>query len=272
MMTSRIPFALAVLALSLGTVPFGLAHASEGKTPEAKGLAIAQESREKNRGFGNLKAHLTMVLRNKQKKESRRQLRVQTLEVKGAGDRNLLIFDYPKNVKGTALLAHSYKTKDDDQWLYLPALKRVKRISSSNRSGSFMGSEFSYEDLSTPEVEKYTYKYLRDETCGELKLTCSVSEQIPTSKGSGYSRQVVWRDRDELRSWKVEFYDRKGSHLKTLTATDYKKYLDRYWRAEKMEMVNHLTGKSTVLLYKDFVFNAKMNPKDFTRMGLKRTR
>ena len=254
------------------SIPFPYGNASQSKTPGETGLAIARESREKNRGFGNFKATLTMTLRSKQGEESQRQLRIKTLETKNDGDRNLIVFDYPKDVKGTALLAHSYKLKDDDQWLYLPALKRVKRISGSNRTGSFMGSEFSYEDMSAQEVEKYTYKYLRDETCGELKLTCSVLEQTPTGKDSGYSRQLVWRDRDELRSWKIEYYDRRGAHLKTLTSTNYNKYLNRYWRAEKMEMVNHLTGKSTVLLYKDFVFNGSMNAKDFTRTGLKNAR
>ena len=99
--------------------------------------------------------------------------------------------------------------------LYLPALKRVKRISSSNRSGSFMGSEFAYEDMSAQEVERFTYRYLRDEPCGDL--TCTVSERIPVDRKSGYRRQLVWHDRDELRVRKVEYYDRKDAHLKTLT-------------------------------------------------------
>ena len=76
------------------------------------------------------------------------------------------MFDEPRDVKGTALLIHAHRESADDQWLYLPALKRVKRISSSNQSGSFMGSEFAYEDMSSPEVEKFTYMYLRDEPVG----------------------------------------------------------------------------------------------------------
>ena len=94
----------------------------------------------------------------------------------------------------------------------MPALKRVKRISASNRSGSFMGSEFSYEDMGVPEVEKFKHKFLRDEPCGELM--CTVSERIPLDKKSGYSRQIVWRDKGELRDQKIEYYDRKGAHLK----------------------------------------------------------
>ena len=95
--------------------------------------------------------------------------------------------------------------------LYLPALRRVKRISSANRSGSFMGSEFAYEDLTPREVEEFTYRYLRDEPRGDL--TCTVTERTPVDDKSGYTRQVVWRDQDALRVWKVEYYDRKDAHL-----------------------------------------------------------
>ena len=109
-----------------------------------------------------------------------------------------------------------------------------------------MGSEFSYEDLGAQQVAKYTYQYLRDEACGTL--ACTVVEQAPTAKRSAYRRQVVWRDKTEMRAWKIAYYDRKNAHLKTLTFGKYTRYLDRYWRAGEMRMVNHLTGKSTVML------------------------
>ena len=134
-----------------------------------------------------------------------------------------------------------------------------------------MGSEFSYEDLSPPEVEKFTYRYLRDEPCGDL--ACTVCERFPVDKkASGYSRQVVWQDKDELRTWKVEYYDRKDAHLKTLTIGKYQQYLDKYWRAGEMNMVNHLTGKSTVLTWADYQFRTKLRERDFSKTGLKRAR
>ncbi len=240
-------------------------------TPEEIGLKIATDSRARDDGFGNFTANQVMVLRNKQGQESRRQLRIKVLEVADDGNKSLTVFDEPRDVKGTALLTHAHKHEADDQWLYLPALKRVKRISSSNRSGSFMGSEFSYEDLSDQEVEKFTYRYLRDEPCGDL--TCTVCERFPVDKkASGYSRQVVWRDKDELRVWKVEYYDRKDAHLKTLTVGNYKQYLDRYWRTGEMNMVNHLTGKSTVLTWSDYQFQTNLRDRDFSKTGLKRAR
>ncbi len=247
------------------------AHA-ESATPEETGLKIAQDSRAREEGFGNFTAQQTMVLRNKHGQESRRQLRVKVLEVPRDGDKSLFVFDEPRDVQGTALLihAHAHRESADDQWLYLPALKRVKRISSSNRSGSFMGSEFAYEDLTAQVVEKFTYRYLRDEPCGDL--ICTVSERFPVDKKSGYSRQLVWRDKDALRVWKVQYYDRKDAHLKTLTLENYEQYLDRYWRAGEMTMENHLTGKSTVLTWTDFQFQTDLDDRDFTRTGLKRAR
>ena len=265
---SMLPFfALCLITLTyLGATP----AYSESPTPEEIGLKIAEDSRARESGFGNFTAQQTMVLRNKHGQESHRQLRVKILEVSDDGDKSLFVFDEPRDVRGTALLIHAHRESADDQWLYLPALKRVKRISSSNRSGSFMGSEFAYEDLTAEAVEKFTYRYLRDEPCGEL--TCTVSERMPVDKKSGYSRQVVWRDKDELRVWKVAYYDRKDAHLKTLTLGNYQQYLERHWRAGEMTMENHLTGKITVLTWSDFQFQTDLDERDFTRTGLKRVR
>lgn len=243
---------------------------AQTETPEKIGLKIAEESRAREEGFGNFTAQQLMVLRNKQGQESRRRLRVQVLEMPDDGDRSLFVFDEPRDVRGTAFLVHAHRQDADDQWLYLPALRRVKRINSANRSGSFMGSEFAYEDLTPQEVEKFTYRYLRDEPCGDL--TCTVTERKTVDGKSGYSRQVVWRDKEELRVWKMQYYDRKDAHLKTLTMNGYARYLDRYWRAGEMEMVNHLTGKSTLLTWTDYQFQTDLDDGDFTQTGLRRAR
>ena len=260
---------LLVLALACFCVPCADALAQE-ETPEDKGLRIVQETNARDDGFEDFTAGLTMVLRDRQGRESIRQMRFKVLEVTGDGDKSLFVFDQPRDVQGTALLTHAHANTQDDQWLYLPALKRVKRINASTRSGSFMGSEFSYEDMSQPEVEEYTYTYLRDEPCGEL--TCTVIEHVPVEEKSGYSRKVVWQDTDELRAWKMDLYDRRGSHLKTLTFADYERYLDRYWRAGEQTMVNHLTGASTVLKWTDFRFRTNLEDGEFTQTALRRVR
>ena len=257
-----------VLAIAAWAVEPSVGRAAD--SAEEAGLKIATEARERQKGFGNFTASLTMILRNKRGQESQRELRLKVIEVEGDGDRTLFVFDRPRDVRGTAFLVHAHKDEPDEQWLYLPALKRVKRISSSKQSGSFMGSEFSYEDLSAVEIEKYTHRHLRDESCGEFE--CTVLERIPLSKHSGYSRQLVWLDQEELRTMQVHFFDRRDEHLKTMAAEDYEKYLDRYWRGGEITMTNHLTGKSTVLHWTDYEFGTDLDVGDFTRTALKRVR
>lgn len=240
------------------------------ETPEEQGLAIAQEADKRDSGFGDFTAELVMTLRNKQGEESLRDMRSKTLEVEGDGDKTLTIFDRPEDVKGTALLTFSHKKGSDDQWLYLPALKRVKRIASNNKSGPFMGSEFAYEDISSQEVEKYTYKYLKDEPLDGEDMF--VFERYPVDKNSGYTRQVVWMDKSEYRIRKIDYYDRKNSLLKTLTFNDYKQYKDKFWRASVMEMVNHQTGKSTTLSWDNYQFGIGLKDREFDRNALKRAR
>ncbi|MEN8721104.1 MAG: outer membrane lipoprotein-sorting protein [Oceanococcaceae bacterium] len=247
-----------------------LALPAVAQTPEERGLEIATEADARDAGWGDSASTMTMTLRNKQGQESVREMRSRSLEVADDGDKSMIIFDEPKDVRGTALLTFSKKTGDDDQWLYLPALKRTKRIASSNKSGPFMGSEFAYEDLSSQEVEKYTYKYLRDE---ELNgINCFVSERFPVDTNSGYTRQVVWIDQERYIPLKVEFYDRKESLLKTLTMHDYQQYKDKHWRPDRLEMVNHQTGKSTTLAFSDYNFDQGFAERDFDSAALARIR
>lgn len=242
----------------------------QAETDEEKGLAIAKESKVRGDGWGDMKSEMLMVLRNSQGQESVREIRLQSLEMADDGDKSLSIFDKPLDVKGTAFLSFSHIEGADDQWLYLPALKRVKRIASRNKSGPFMGSEFSFEDLSSFEIEKYTYKYLMDEPCGEE--TCFVVEQYPVDKNSGYTRRVVWIDQSEYRLQKVEFYDRKNSALKTLTYHDYALYLERFWRPGMMKMENLQSKKGTDLKWSNYEFRTGLRDKDFNKNTLKRAR
>ncbi len=233
------------------------------ESSQEKGLALAKAADTYDKGFKDISADLEMTLRNRKGDESIRNIRSLVLEVDGDGDKSMSIFDDPADVKGTVSLTFSHGLKPDDQWLYLPALKRVKRISSKNKSGPFMGSEFAFEDISSQEVEKYTYNYLRQEPCEQW--TCDVLERIPAYKYSGYTKQNVWIEHDNYRVRKVEFYDRKKALLKTLTYSDYKQYKEHYWRASRMEMVNHQTKKSTVLNWKEYRFDTGLSDKDFHR-------
>lgn len=257
----------------LGTLLGGSAAGFElTGTPEEQGLQIAMENDRRDRGFKDSTADLKMILENAHGQTSARSLKIKTLEVPDLdeGDKTLTVFEEPRDVSGTALLSFAHITTPDDQWLYLPALKRVKRIASANKSGPFMGSEFAYEDFTAQEVKKYKYKFLRTEACGELQ--CYVVEQYPVYEHSGYTKMIAWIDTEEFRNQKIEFYDRKESLLKTLTFSKYRKYLDTHWRPLDMYMVNHQTGKKTRLTYTDYAFQTGLTDKDFSRDKLKQVR
>lgn len=240
------------------------------ETPQREGYRIYEEMDRRDQGFGDVISRQEMVLRNKRGQESRRALRMMILEGQEDGDKMLIVFEKPMDIKGTALLTHGHIKRDDDQWLYLPALGRVKRISGASKAGSFMGSEFSFEDLGTQEIEDYSYLLLsKEEYQGEEMF---LVERIPIDKKSGYSRQVTWIDQSEYRLHKVDFYDRKKALLKTLTVSGYKRYLDTYWRPDSFLMVNHQTGKSTQINVSDYNFQTGLKEKDFTKNSLKRIR
>lgn len=240
------------------------------ETAEEKGRAIAIESDNRDKGWADSSADMKMVLRNRHGKESTRKIRVTNLEMENDGDKGLTVFDHPRDVKGTAFLSYSHSLVPDEQWIYLPALKRVKRISSSNKSGPFMGSEFAYEDISSFEIPKYSYLYLRDEVLDGQD--CFVLELRPQYKHSGYTKSIVWIDKEEYRTQRIDYYDRKDSLLKTQRFKDYKQYLGQYWRAHTQTMENQQNGKSTTLYWDNFQFKTGLTEKDFEKNDLKRQR
>lgn len=266
----RISIYAAITSLLLAIV-LPAPAATEAATPEEKGLNIAREADRRNSGFVNYRVDLEMILKSRDGKKSIRELRIKTLEINNDGDKTLIVFDTPGDIKGTSFLSFAHKTGDDEQWLYLPALKRVKRIASSNKSSPFMGSEFSYEDMAGQEVEKFTYKWLRDEILNEKNS--HVIEQYPADKeNSGYSRQVVWMDKDGYRVLKIEYYDKRGDLLKTLMLSGHRLYNGKFWKPLTLNMVNRQTGKSTVLEFKDYRFGVDLDEQDFTKNSLLRVR
>jgi len=240
--------------------------------PAARGLAIAQETDRRDLGWGDSKANMKMLLTNAYGETSEREMRFLSLERTDPdiGDWGLIVFDKPRDVDGTALLTYAKILEPDDQWMYLPAVKRVKRISSVNKSGPFMGSEFAFEDFSATEVGKFSYKWLRDEPCGDRQ--CHVVERVPLYEHSGYTRQVSWIDTTDYQSRKLDYYDRKGDLLKTLEFGDYRFYQDKYWRAHDLYMVNHTTKKTTRLTWQAYEFMAGLDEADFNKNSLKRNR
>lgn len=264
------------LAIPASADPGGLAaghwdEALVGLAAPEQGRALFAEKDRLESGYRDLRVDLEMVLRDQRGSESHRLLSISQLEMADAGDRLLVVFDSPKQIRGTALLCYSYTAEPDDQWLYLPAVKRVKRIASQNKSGPFLSSEFAFEDMMLQELDKFDYEFVGRERCGDLD--CYRVIRRPVDEHSGYSRQEVLLETQSLRIERIDYFDRVGRPLKTLEVTDYLLFEDRYWKAGRMRMDNLQTGKSTELLWHDYRFgNGLVAERDFSTNSLARAR
>ncbi len=235
---------------------------------EAKGVAVAQAAQRMDAGYGDELVAVRMVLHDARGASSERAIRIATLEGAEEGDRSLILFDSPRDQRGTALLTWNHAEREDDQWLYLPALRRVKKIAARNRSGPFAGSEFAFEDLTSEEISNYRWRFVDEVPCGERR--CYEVERIPVESWSGYSRQQVFYDVTTLRIERIEYYDRRQAHLKTLLASDWSLHQGRHWRAGHMDMRNHQTGRRTELIWSAHVFGNGLGLDDFSTAALQR--
>ncbi len=228
---------------------------------------LSKKSDATTDGFISSKSDMTMILINANNQKTVRKMKSVVLEGKN-GDKSLMEFLTPADVKGTKMLTHEHIDSDDDQWLYLPALKRAKRIASSNKSGSFMGSEFSYEDTANSSWEKFTYdKTLEDVVLDSVK--CYKGTRYPTDENSGYTKQITWIDKTTYLVKKIEYFDRKSELLKTAIFTDWKK-IDGVYLMGRIHMTNHQNKKQTILKWTNRQIKVALQDKDFTKRKLKR--
>ncbi len=262
--------AISSLALGLSFNAIAQTFPEWADTPEEqRGYEIATLADQSDNGFGDTVVDVEMKLQDAAGKVTVRKLNFSTLERENdtVGDKSLVVFNTPKDVEGTALLSHAQILKADNQWLFLPDLGRVKRISSANKSGPFVGSEFAFEDFTSLEVNKYTYKFLETtsiELDGET-LEVHAIERYPAYKKSGYARQIAYIDTTHHQLRQVDFYNRRNAKLKTLKLTDYRLYADKYWRAHKLSMTNDVFRKTTDLIYDDYKFDQGLTDRDFVK-------
>jgi outer membrane lipoprotein-sorting protein len=221
-------------------------------------------------GYRDIRSNVTMILADARGQTRKRHLDVYALELTPLGDRRKFVFNKPADIDGTAVLIHSNVVENDDQWIFLPAFKRVKRIASSNKSTPFVGSEFSYEDLASQEKEKYTNHYVDSTTLDGV--VCDVIERIPRFPHSAYSRLLAYIDRQDHRYRRVEYFDQSGKHIKTQYLEDYRLYDGRYLLPNKTVMVNHATGRQTTMLWDDIRLKTAQTDNQFTTNALKRIR
>lgn len=226
---------------------------------------IAKKSYDVMYGYKSSISMVDMVLINATGSENQRKFELKKLEGDN-GDKSLLTFVYPMDVKDTKLLSFEHIGSDDDQWLYLPELKRTKRILAKNKSGSFMGSEFSYEDISSQNYKKYDYAPIVKEDSFE-DTQCFVIERIPIDKNSAYSKQIVYVDKKTYLPKFGEYFDKQNKLLKKISFLEYAK-LSNIYRVKKIDMLNVQTNKRTTLIYTEDKINQDLNEDDFSQRVL----
>lgn len=236
------------------------------ESEQRRGLEIYTRQFLIDEGWLQMRSNMDMRLYDARGRESRRTVRKFVIEEDGVPDKTIGAFVDPPDIRGTVMLTWEQSYGADEQWLYIPSLKRTKKINAENKSGSFLGTEFAWEDISTSELSKYDYRYLGE---GEEGKTWKV-ERIPVYKFSGYSRQVTWVDKTNYQTIKVNYYDKKGDLLKTEIRKNFEQYVGRYWRPLYLEMINHQNKKRTVLIMSPYVIGDGVKAEWFKSFGLAR--
>ncbi|AJR05683.1 hypothetical protein H744_1c0658 [Photobacterium gaetbulicola Gung47] len=263
----RINIVKAFITATIAMLSLNAANAAVTKVEGLTGQQIAEKVAAMEDGYVGESRKLKFLIYDANNNETVREMEYFAKQYENRFDRSIVKFTYPAQLNGVRLLTHSKGADDDDQWLFLPSIKKVKRIATSNKSGAFMGSELAYEDISIRQLEKYQRILLGSEIIDGVESY--VIERTPIKANSGYSKQIIWRDQTNLLEIKTEFYDRKGDLLKVRKSMDWKKF-GKYWRAQTVEVFNVQTNKRTVMelseikLFEDFD-NVNFTPRRFQR-------
>lgn len=231
------------------------------------GLKVIENVYERPTGK-DTRADLTMTLINSRGDKRVRKIE-QFIRDFGKMEKKIMFFTSPADVRNTSFMNWSYdkEGKDDDQWIYLPALKKVKRISSDSKSDYFMGSDFTYDDLGDRHPSEDSHKLLKEENVqGE---DCYVVESIPKEEEYMYSRTVTWIIKDKWIGLKKEFYDEDGELLKILTVKKYEK-ISGYWKILQTEMHNVQKDHTTKMELKNVIIDSGIPDNKFTERMMKR--
>ena len=238
------------------------------------GEQVAKNINARNEGISQSRK-MQMILTDKRGKERIRET-ISYRKYFGDEKRTVIHYLIPRNVKKTAFLTFDYPDadKDDDQWLYLPAMRKVRRISASDRGDYFLGTDFTYEDIkkeSKVTLEDYTRKTLREEMLEGQPIY--VIEAIPVNAEVadelGYGKVIQWVDKNIWMTRKSEFYDTRGKLLKTTLFKDIKQ-IDSIWTAHRLEVDNHKTGHKTVFVFTDVIYDKEVRDDFFTQRAIRR--
>ncbi len=191
----------------------------------------------------------------------------------GDDEKLTLYFTGPTEVKGVGFLNFAYseaKKQDDDQWIYLPAFRQVRRIASSDKRGSFMGSEYAYIDIEKVRIGDYTQKVLREDTLNGRPVW--VIERTPKNdtiiNKTGYYKSVVWVDKERDLILQQTYSDAKGIEFKKLEVKKVEQ-VDSIWTVMQSDMINLSKNKRSSLIYSNVHYNVNLDDKFFQQSILK---
>jgi len=194
-----------------------------------------------------------------------RKLRIEYLEGDDGLDRTLIRFSYPRRMGGTGLLTIEQKARSNDQWLYLPSLRKVRRIASDAKTERFVESDFTYEDLQPEGLDGHTYTLVRTETADGRP--CHIVEAKPKS-ASGYARREIAVDAERWLPLRTRYFDADGKLLKTQLAAAIRQHEGRFWRPDRIEMADHRRDHKTLLIIQSRAINKGIDPGHFTERFL----
>jgi uncharacterized protein len=252
------------LLLSLGVIA--------GWPAAARADLSAREVMEKNylaTRLSGFTADVTIKLLSDKGQARVRQISIWSkLTANGIDSRVLMRFRAPADVKDTGFLQIENSRRDDDIWIYLPALSKTRRLVASNKKDSFFGTDFFYGDILLPTVDKYQHALLGRETVDgrPCYVIESVAASEETRRDSGYSKKVSWIDQESFVERKVDYYDLGSGLLKTQTTYDVRLVeTDRQrWMPMRREMVNHRTNHRTVYAFDRFEPETRLSDALFT--------
>ena len=245
-----------------------LAFGSMVAAETLSGRDIVQKVKDRPDG-DTRSSELSMTLINKGGSKRERKISSFAMDV-GKDTKQIMFFRYPNDVKGTGFLTVDYDdiSKDDDKWLYLPAMKKTRRISGkSSKTDYFMGSDFTYDDVGERNVDEDTHTLLREEKVDGVD--CWVVESVPKKSDEIFSKKVMWIRKDCLIAAKVEYYDKLGK-LHRFLKVEKVAQVDGFWAIAKMRLDNVQTNHKTILEFNDLKFNIPLDAKTFTVPRLER--
>ena len=241
-----------------------------GQTPEDKGLALIRQADDRYSGYGDSFASLRMVLRNRQGQVSERRLRIRALEVRDDGTKSLCIFDSPADVKGTVLLTHTHKDQPDDQWLYLPALKKTRRIVSSEKGKSFMSSEFSNADMSSPAPSDFKSRHLDKSGQNGQWIIESIPADDKKADEYGYSRKISYIRISDHQVTKMEFYNFDNVLYKIIEIKNIQNLSGGKFLIQDMVSENLITKRKSEIHFSEIKEGSKIDDSLFSLQNLER--